>query len=83
MPESRYKLIKMPFETSFDHPRRLMITRAWGRITLADLRTYQQELSQRSEFDPAWARVRCAGRRLRRDCDARVRGAEYTDAFGV
>jgi hypothetical protein len=47
----------MPFETSFDRPRRLMITRAWGHVALADLRAYQQELGQRPEFDPTWAHV--------------------------
>jgi hypothetical protein len=47
----------MPFETSFDRPRRLMITRAWGQITLPDLRAYQEQLGHRPEFDPAWAHV--------------------------
>jgi hypothetical protein len=47
----------MPFETSFDRPRRLMITRAWGHITLPDLRAYQQELGRRPEFDATWAHV--------------------------
>jgi hypothetical protein len=47
----------MPFETSFDRHRRLMITRAWGHITLPDLRAYQQELGRRSEFDATWAHV--------------------------
>jgi len=47
----------MPFATSFDPPRRLMITRGWGHITLADVRAYQQELGQRPEFDPTWAHV--------------------------
>lgn len=47
----------MPFDTAFDRARRLMITRAWGEITLADLRAYQQELIQRPEFDPTWAHV--------------------------
>jgi hypothetical protein len=47
----------MPFETSFDGHRRLMITRAWGDITLPDLRAYQQELARRPEFDATWAHV--------------------------
>jgi hypothetical protein len=47
----------MPFETSFDPRRRLMITRASGGITLADLRAYQQELGQRPEFDATWAHI--------------------------
>ena len=47
----------MPFATSFYRDRRLMITRAWGHITLADMRAYQQELVQRPEFDPTWAHV--------------------------
>jgi hypothetical protein len=47
----------MPFETSFDRPRRLMITRAWGDITLTDLRAYQLEIGQRPEFDPTWRTV--------------------------
>lgn len=47
----------MPFETSFDRARRLMITRAWGHITLPDLRAYQQELGRRPEFDATWAHV--------------------------
>jgi len=47
----------MPFATSSYLDRRLMITRAWGHITMADVRTYQQELGQRPEFDPTWAHV--------------------------
>jgi hypothetical protein len=47
----------MPFATSFYHDRRLMITRAWGHIQLADVRAYQQELGQRPGFDPTWAHV--------------------------
>lgn len=47
----------MPFETTFDLDRRLMITRAWGHITLPALRAYQQELGQRPEFDATWAHV--------------------------
>jgi hypothetical protein len=51
----------MPFATSFHVDRRLMVTRAWGHITLADVRAYQQELGQRPEFDPTWAHVFDAG----------------------
>ena len=47
----------MPFATSFYLDRRLMITRASGHITLADVRAYQQQLGQRLEFDPTWAHV--------------------------
>jgi hypothetical protein len=47
----------MPFATSFYVDRRLIITRGWGQITLADMRAYQQELVQRPEFDPTWAHV--------------------------
>ena len=47
----------MPFATSFYLDRRLMITRAWGHITVADVRAYQHELGQRPEFDPTWALV--------------------------
>ena len=47
----------MPFATSFYLDRRLMITRAWGHITMADVRAYQQELRQRPGFDPTWALV--------------------------
>jgi hypothetical protein len=47
----------MPFATSFYRDRRLIITRAWGHITFADVRVYQQELGQRPEFDPTWAHV--------------------------
>ena len=47
----------MPFATSSYLDRRLMITRAWDHITMADVRTYQQELGQRPEFDPTWAHV--------------------------
>jgi hypothetical protein len=47
----------MSFATSFDHARRLMITRAWDHITLSDLRAYQQELGQQPEFDATWAHV--------------------------
>src|SRR5260370_40797184 len=34
-----------------------MITRGWGQVTPADLRAYQQEVSQRPDFDPTWAHV--------------------------
>jgi hypothetical protein len=44
----------MPFETSFDGPRRLMITR--GHIA-HDLRAYQQELGRRPDFDSTWAHI--------------------------
>ena len=47
----------MPFATSFYRDQRLIITRAWGQITFADVRAYQQELGQRPEFDPTWAHV--------------------------
>ena len=47
----------MPFATSFYVDQRLIITRAWGHITWADVRAYQQELGQRPEFDPTWAHV--------------------------
>jgi hypothetical protein len=47
----------MPFATSFYLDRRLIITRAWGHITLADVRASQQELGQRPGFDPTWAHV--------------------------
>jgi hypothetical protein len=47
----------MPYATSFYRDRRLMITRAWGHVTLADVRACQQELRQRPEFDPTWAYV--------------------------
>jgi hypothetical protein len=47
----------MPFATSFYVDRRLMITRGWGHITLAEVRAYQQELGHRPEFDPTWAHV--------------------------
>jgi len=47
----------MPFATSFYRDRRLMITRAWGHITVADVRAYQQELRQQPEFDRTWAHV--------------------------
>ena len=50
-------LTPLPFETSFDRSRRLMITRAWGHITLPDLRAYQQALGQTQEFDPTWAHI--------------------------
>jgi hypothetical protein len=51
----------MPFETSFHPSWRLIITRAWGHITLADVRAYQQELAARPEFDPSWGHVVDAG----------------------
>jgi hypothetical protein len=47
----------MPFATSFYLDRRLIITRAWGHVTLADVRASRQELGQRPEFDPTWAHV--------------------------
>ena len=34
-----------------------MITRAWGHITLDDVRAFRQELAARPEFDPTWAHV--------------------------
>src|SRR5436189_2836931 len=53
--------LAMPFETNFHPSWRLMITRAWGHITLADVRAYQQELAARPEFDPTWGHVIDAG----------------------
>ena len=47
----------MPFATSFHVDRRLMVTRAWGHITLDDMRAFRQELAARPEFDPTWAHV--------------------------
>ena len=47
----------MPFATSFYRDRRLIITRAWGHITLDDVRALRQELAARPEFDPTWAHV--------------------------
>ena len=47
----------MPFATSFYRDRRLMITRAWGHITLDDVRALRQALAARPEFDPTWAHV--------------------------
>jgi hypothetical protein len=47
----------MPLATSFYLDRRLIITRGWGPITLADMRAYQRELVQRPEFDPTLAHV--------------------------
>jgi hypothetical protein len=34
-----------------------MVTRAWGHITLADVRASQQDLAARPEFDPTWAHI--------------------------
>ena len=47
----------MPFATSIYVDRRLMITRAWGHITLDDMQAFRQELAARPEFDPTWAHV--------------------------
>jgi hypothetical protein len=47
----------MPFATSFYRDRRLIITRAWGHITLDDVRALRQELAARPEFDPTWSHV--------------------------
>ena len=47
----------MPFATSFYRDRRLMITRAWGHITVDDVRAFRQEIVARPEFDPAWAHI--------------------------
>jgi hypothetical protein len=47
----------MPFATSFYRDRRLIITRAWGHITLDDVRALRQALAARPEFDPTWAHV--------------------------
>jgi hypothetical protein len=47
----------MPFATSFYRDRRLIITRAWGHITLDDVRALRQALAARPEFDPTWAYV--------------------------
>jgi hypothetical protein len=72
----------MPFATSFDRARRLMITRAWGHITLPDLRAYQQELGQRPEFDPTWAHVFDARDAVRFDISsADIRGLSDTSVL--
>jgi hypothetical protein len=47
----------VPFETSFNRPRRLMITRAWGPITPPHSARVQQEPAQRPEFDATWAHI--------------------------
>ena len=47
----------MPFATSFYVDRRLIITRAWGHIRMADVRALRQELAAWPEFDPTWAHV--------------------------
>jgi hypothetical protein len=47
----------MPFATSFYLDRRLMVTRAWGHITLDDVRAFRQDLAARPEFCPTWAHV--------------------------
>ena len=47
----------MPFATSFYLDQRLIITRAWGHITLDDVRALRQELAARPEFDPTWSHV--------------------------
>ena len=57
----------MPFATSLYLDRRLMITRAWGHITLDDMRAFRQELAARPEFDPTWAHVFDAGGAVRFD----------------
>ena len=57
----------MPFATSFYVDRRLMVTRAWGHITLDDMRAFRQELAARPDFDPTWAHVFDAGGAVRFD----------------
>lgn len=57
----------MPFATSFYVDRRLILTRAWGHITLDDMRAFRQELAARPEFDPTWAHVFDAGGAVRFD----------------
>ena len=47
----------MPFATSFYRNQRLMIPRAWGHLTVDDVRACQQELMARPEFDPTWAHI--------------------------
>jgi len=47
----------MPFATSFYLDRRLMITRAWGHITVEDVLAFRQDLAARPEFNPTWAHV--------------------------
>ena len=47
----------MPYATSFYLDRRLMVTRAWGHITVDDVRAFRQEIVARSEFDPGWAHI--------------------------
>jgi hypothetical protein len=72
----------MPFETTVDRPRRLMITRAWGHITLADLRAYQQELGRRPEFDATWAHVLDARDAVQFDMSGDdIRGLSETSVF--
>ena len=51
----------MPFETSFHPSWRLTVTRAWGHITVDDLRAYRQELAARPEFNSTWGHVFDAG----------------------
>jgi hypothetical protein len=47
----------MPFATSFYLDRRLMITRAWGHITVEDVLAFRHDLAARPEFNPTWAHV--------------------------
>jgi hypothetical protein len=47
----------MPYATSFYLDRRLMITRAWGHITVDDVRAFRQEIVARPGFDPRWAHI--------------------------
>jgi len=47
----------MPYATSFYLDRRLMITRAWGHITVDDVRAFRQEIVARPGFDPMWAHI--------------------------
>jgi hypothetical protein len=47
----------MPYATSFYLDRRLMVTRAWGHITVDDVRAFRQEIVARPGFNPTWAHI--------------------------
>jgi hypothetical protein len=61
-----------------------MITRAWGHITLPDLRAYQQELGRLPEFDATWAHVFDARDAVQFDISSDdIRGLSDTSVFAT
>jgi hypothetical protein len=61
-----------------------MITRAWGDVTLPELRAYQQELGHRPEFDATWSHVFDARDAVKFDMSsADIRGLAVTSVLAT